>query len=349
MSTSREHKKYEEFEFEDFVADEFFVQWVKSPDENNLHFWQKWLLSNPHKKEVVAEAAGLVRSIEYKEDFEFSDDAYIEVFENILKADQEEAHIPEKSPIKKSRWYTLLSLRSIAAMLIVGFTYLILFNFPQSPDIVEEIAWITKENGGGKKRVVHLNDGTIIHLNSNSAISYPERFTDSLRFVVLEKGEAFFDVAKEERRSFVVQVNDAKVAVLGTSFNVNNRKGKLAVALVSGKVKVNDNQGNQVVLKPMEMIVMEETGLISKQNFDLIQVTGWKDKYLVFTDDDFNSVVQKIESWYGVKVNATGMNRGNWAYTGLYYDESLENVMEGIAQTSRISYKIQGREVYITK
>ncbi|WP_057940237.1 FecR family protein [Algoriphagus resistens] len=349
MSTSRKHKKYEEFGFEDFVADEFFVQWVKSPDENNLHFWEKWLLSNPHKKEVVAEAAGLVRSIDYKENVEFSDDAYIEVFENILKADQEDGHIPEICSTEKSKWYMLLSLRNIAAVFIIGFTSLILFNIPESPKMVEEIAWITKENGGGKKRVVHLNDGTVIHLNSNSTISYPERFTDSLRFVILEKGEAFFDVAKEERRPFVVQVNEAKVAVLGTSFNVNNREGQLEVALVSGKVKVNDNQGNQVVLNPMEMIELEETGHMSKKNFDLMQVTGWKDKYLVFTNDDFNSVVEKIESWYGVKVNATGINRGNWAYTGLYYDESLENVMEGIAQTSRINYEIQGREVYVTK
>lgn len=349
MSISGKHKKYEEYGFEDFVADEFFVQWVKSPDENNLHFWEKWLLSNPHKKGTVAEAAALVRSIDYKENFEVSDEAYIEVFENILKGEQEEVHAPVVSPVRKSKRYPFLSFRAIAAMLMIGFMCLALFSIEEPIDVPEEVEWITKENGGGMKRVFHLNDGTIIHLNSNSTISFPERFTDSLRFVILEEGEAFFNVAKEKSRPFIVEVNDAKITVLGTSFNVNRMKGKLEVALVTGKVKVNDKQGNQVMLEPMEMIVLEETGNMYKQNFDLIQVTGWKDKYLVFTNDDFNAVVQKIENWYGVKVTATGMNRSNWAYTGLYYDESLKNVMEGIAQTSGINYTIKGEKVYISK
>lgn len=349
MSISGKHKKYEEFDFEDFIADEFFVQWVKSPDENNLHFWEKWLLSNPHKKGTVAEAAGLVRSIDYKENFEFSDDAYIEVFENILKGDQEEVYARAVRPVRKSKRHSLLSFRTIAAMLMIGFLCLVLFSIEEPIDVPEEVKWITKENGGGMKRVVHLNDGTIVHLNSNSSISFPERFTDSIRFVILEEGEAFFNVAKEKSRPFIVEANNAKIAVLGTSFNVNRMKGKLEVALVTGKIKVNDKQGNQVMLEPMEMIVLEETGNMYKQNFDLIQVTGWKDKYLVFTNDDFNAVVQKIENWYGVKVTATGMNRSNWAYTGLYYDESLKNVMEGIAQTSGINYTIKGEKVYISK
>ncbi|WP_339756861.1 FecR family protein [Algoriphagus aquimarinus] len=347
MSNYTDHKKYEDYEFEDFLSDEFFVQWVKSPSENTLHFWEKWLISNPQKREMVTEAASFVRSIQYKENFEFTDEAYIQVFENILKADLE---VPSHNtiPSKMDTWYSFFSVRRAAAILLIGFSCWALYetqNFSDSEKA--SIEWITKVNEAGKKTVLHLNDGTVIHLNSNSKISYPKTFTESSRVISME-GEAFFDV-KKEGRPFIVEVKDAKVEVLGTSFNVNSMvKGKLEVALVSGKVKVNDKLGNQVMLAPMEMIVLEDNGKIHKQDFDVRSVTGWKDKYLVFTDDDFDTVVQKIETWYGVEINTTGKFNAQWAYTGQYYDESLENVLEGIAQTSKINYKIKGKEVEIT-
>ncbi|TXE04795.1 FecR family protein [Algoriphagus aquimarinus] len=347
MSNYTNHKKYEDYEFEDFLSDEFFVQWVKSHSENNLHFWEKWLISNPQKREMVTEAASFVRSIQYKENFEFTDEAYIEVFENILKVDLETPSI-SSTHSKKEVWYSFFSVRRVAAILLIGFSCWALFetqNFSESEKA--PIEWITKVNEAGKKTVIHLNDGTVIHLNSNSKISYPKTFTDSIRVISME-GEAFFDVEKETR-PFIVEVNDAKVEVLGTSFNVNSVvEGKLEVALVSGKVKVNDKLGNQVMLDPMEMIVLEDNGKIYKQDFDVRSVTGWKDKYLVFTDDDFDTVVRKIKNWYGVEISTSGKFNTQWAYTGQYFDESLENVLEGIAQTSKIKYKIKGKEVQIT-
>lgn len=347
MSNYTDHKKYEDYEFEDFLSDGFFVQWVKSPSENTLHFWEKWLISNPQKRGMVTEAARFVRSIQYKENYELSNESYIEVFENILKADLE---VPSHSttPAKIETWYSFFSVRRVAAILLIGFSCWALYqtqNFSESQKV--EVEWITKVNKGGKKTVIHLNDGTVIHLNSNSKISYPKTFMDSIRVISME-GEAFFDVEKEIR-PFIVEVKDAKVEVLGTSFNVNSVvEGKLEVALVSGKVRVNDKIGNQVMLDPMEMIVLEDNGKIYKQDFDVRAVTGWKDKYLVFTEDDFDTVVQKIENWYGVEISTSGKFNTQWAYTGQYFDESLENVLEGIAQTSKIRYEIKGKEVQIT-
>lgn len=347
MSKNRDRKKYEDYEFEDFLSDEFFIQWVKSPDENNLHFWEKWLTSNPKKRELVSDAASFVRSIHYRENFELSDDAYIEVFENILKADLETDSCKTIKP-HNEKWYSFFSIRGAAAVLLIAFSCWALYEtLSYSEAEKAEVEWITKVNEGGKKTVIKLNDGTVIHLNSNSKISYPETFTDSIRVVSME-GEAFFDVMKESR-PFIVEVSETKVEVLGTSFNVNSViEGKLEVALISGKVKVNDSQGNQVMLAPMEMLVLEDNGQIFKQNFDVRTITGWKDKYLVFSDDDFNTVIQKIETWYGVEISTASKFNSQWAYTGQYYNESLENVLEGISQTSKIRYKIKGKEVEIT-
>ncbi|MFC5623995.1 FecR family protein [Algoriphagus winogradskyi] len=348
MSKNISQKKYEDYELEDFLTDEFFTQWVKSPNENNSHFWEKWLNSNHKKSDLVRKAAGFIRSIQYQENAELSNEDYIEVFENILKGDLSATPIKSKNS-NSTKWYSFFSIRWAAAIVLIVFCSWALFESKiYSDGEASEVVWVTKVNAAGKKTIIHLSDGTSIHLNSNSKISYPENFSDSLRIVSIE-GEAFFDVIKEER-PFIVELQNAKIEVLGTTFNVNNtNEDKVEIALVSGKVKVNDNIGNQIMLAPTEMIVLEKNGQFSKKKFDLRSITGWKDKYLIFTEDDFDTVIQKIERWYGVDITAAGEFKEHWAYTGQYHDESLENVLEGIAQTSKISYSINGKKVEITK
>lgn len=349
MSKNKHPKKYENYSLEDFLSDEFFIQWVKSPNENNSHFWEKWLNLNPQKREIVTEAASFVRSVHYQDKYEFSNVDYIEVFENILLADVDAELSKKMESIQPNKWYSLFSVRRAAAIILIAFSCWALYQTQDFSDSTsaDEVEWITKTNESGKKTVIHLNDGSTIHLNSNSSITFPKVFSESSRLVSMI-GEAFFDVKKEDR-PFIVDLKDAQVEVLGTSFNVNHFEGeKLEVALVEGKVKVNDDLGNQVILAPSEMLVMGKSGEMYKKNFDARTITGWKDKYLVFSEADFITVVQKIESWYGVKIQAEGMVNSQWSYTGQYYDETLENVLEGIAQTSKIKYTIKGNEVSIT-
>jgi len=192
-----------------------------------------------------------------------------------------------------------------------------------------------------------LSDGTKIYLNAESEIRYASEFSDSLRLVSL-KGEAFFEVQKESR-PFVVETQGTKIHVLGTSFNVNQRKnGALTVALVSGKVSINDQQGNQMHLEPSEMMVKEKDGNIHKTTFDPLEITGWKDKVLVFKRSSLPEVKNKVENWFGVKVQLDGQIDPNWSYSGIYKDETLENVLRGIFLTSGSSYQIEDKNVIIT-
>src|SRR5690606_15735303 len=87
MSRSNINKKFVDYGFQDFVADEYFVEWVKSPGENTTHFWEKWLEVNPHKRETVLESAEFIRSLHYKKKVNFTNDDYIEIYENIIKAE----------------------------------------------------------------------------------------------------------------------------------------------------------------------------------------------------------------------------------------------------------------------
>lgn len=337
--------KFKDYQLEDFLTDEFFIQWVKNPNENTTHFWEKWIEANAHKKEVVMQAATFIRSIDYQEKHLMKNEIYLEVFEKIIRGELKEVS-QKKNTLISFDWNAFFSFRNIAAIFILSFCSWIFYSVALKKSIVKEepIEWITKTNNAGIKTLLTLEDGSKIHLNSSSKITYPNRFSDSIRSVSLE-GEAFFDVA-EELRPFVVDLGNAQIEVLGTTFNASkSSKDKLEVALVSGKVKVNDRKGNQVILLPSEMLTIGEGGEFHKSKFDSLEITGWKDKNLVFRNDNFLSVKSKIEKWFDVEVKLSGRLRKNWAYTGNFHDETLINVLEGIKHTSEIKYRINGKKI----
>lgn len=345
MFQDKDHIKFKDYELEDFLTDEFFIQWVKNPNDNNTHFWEKWIEAYAHKKDVVMHAASFIRSIDYQEKHLMKNDIYLEVFEKIIRGDLKTIS-QKKNGLVSFNLIDFLTLRKIAAILILTFCSWIFYSEANNRSSVkdEPIEWITKINNAGIKTIITLEDGSRIHLNSSSKITYPTQFSDSVRSVSLD-GEAFFDVAKESR-PFVVDLGKAQIEVLGTTFNASkSSKDKLQVALVSGKVKVNDRIGNQVMLLPSEMLTIEEGGEIHKSKFDSVEIIGWKDKNLVFRNADFLTVKNKIENWYGVEVNFVGKLGKTWAYTGNFHNESLKNVLEGIKHTSKIKYRINGKKI----
>lgn len=342
--------RYKDYDLEDFLMDEFFIQWVKFPDSNNCHFWEKWIQEHPQKREMVMQAAEFIRGVHYSQEAKFSDTMYVETFENIIRST---TPLDRKVSAKKTTFslLSLFSLRKLVAVLVVGFCcwmgYSLMFQMEEVKEVVVEIPMVKKINPAGVKSLITLSDGSKVYLNAGSTLQFPKQFSSERREVQLS-GEAFFDIQSEADRPFIVSTGTSLIKVLGTTFNVNQEEGgKLAVALVSGKVRVNDDKGNQVNLEPSEMLVMEQGGDFYKTGFDPLAVLGWKDRQLVFKKDAFDIVQRKIENWYGVEVQVKGRMPKNWVYTGVYRDELLENVLAGIFYTSGITYKIDGKKVTI--
>lgn len=147
----------------------------------------------------------------------------------------------------------------------------------------------------------------------------------------------------------MVESGSTKIRVLGTSFNVRQKADEpLYVALVTGKVRVDAVNGDQVTLNPDEMLVMEKGGKFSKTGFDTMDVIGWKDNYLVFKSAKFSEVREKLELWYGVQIDVKGRIDPKWTYSGVYKDEMLENVLRGICVTSGMTYQIDKKQITIT-
>jgi len=347
--------KYKDYDIAHFITDEFFIQWIKNPTENNSHFWEKWMGQHPEKRPLVTEAANLIRSVKYADNTEFTDRMYVETFENILKADNHFRQLNPISPIKTSTTPTkkvnsFFPVRGIAASLLVLFCLWAqyeAFNYKSESVEIPEIAMITRSNPAGQKSSIDLPDGSRIHLNANSEIEFPQEFSNDIRLVSLT-GEAFFEIEKENR-PFIVQSGETKIQVLGTSFNVKKMENEsLYVALVTGKVSVDTQDGSQMTLDPNEMLVIEEGGKFQKTGFDPKEVIGWKDNYLVFKTSSLPEVRRKLEQWYGVNIELKGHFDENWTYSGIYKDEMLENVLRGICLTSGMKYKINKKQIILT-
>ncbi|GAB4107880.1 hypothetical protein GCM10028791_03270 [Echinicola sediminis] len=349
MKENKNIVKYRDYDLEDFLGDEFFIAWAKNPKGEENHFWEKWIAENVDRKETVTQAASIIRSLGYKDKPKLSDSAYVEIFEQVLKSGAKEESL-KKQAKKSISWRPFSVVYKVAAAILVVLCSWLVFQtyLVQEPVIEAPINWRVSENQAGVRSTIRLGDGSVINLNSNSKLTFLEKFSDTLRLVKLE-GEAFFDVQKDGR-PFIVDLGSRQVEVMGTTFNVKSPgNGGLAVALVSGKVKVKDQSGKQVILKPAEMLMIEQNGEFLLSSFDPIEISGWKDKILVFKNDSKDEIIQKINDWYGVVITCDPEIGDSWAYSGEYHNESLENVLEGIKRTLGIDYTINGKKVRLIK
>lgn len=278
-----------------------------------------------------------------------------EVKENLLKTIRSNKKVNSG---KQVRIFSLKPLRYAAAILILLTTFFALYNYaPQKSETASDIKTLmtVKENVSGRKSVIHLKDGSIVSLNAESSLTYPEQFSDTARLIFLT-GEAYFDVAPDPLKPFRVICGDVEVEALGTSFNINSsEKDVINVSLISGKVQVtnviqNTNEGqNNTILNPGQQLTYytnrKEFGKV--KSFDENQVIGWKDGVLQFNKADIETLVRQLERWYGVDIEIQSKNPKNtiMQYTGKFKNENLQNVLESIGFVQQFNYEIKDNKV----
>lgn len=209
---------------------------------------------------------------------------------------------------------------------------------------------VMKENPAGQKSRIFMPDGTIIWLNAESTLRYLEEFTDSVRVVNLD-GEAYFEVAEDSLRPFIVQSGDIYTEALGTTFNINYfpENEDIAVNLISGKVKVTSSESEQdIILNPGEALSFDRNQQNSvKYKIDISKAAVWKDGILTFENATFEQIVQKLERWYGVRVNVEGDMPQDWQFSGWFDNESLVNVLKVMQYTRGFQFKLKNKHVNI--
>jgi len=212
----------------------------------------------------------------------------------------------------------------------------------------------------GKKSLIMLSDGTQVWLNAGSQLIYPTFFVNKIRQVMLV-GEAFFEVAKNPERPFVVRTSDVSVQVLGTRFDISAypEDKLIQTVLVEGKVllkyagKGNTNHDYSVEMIPNQMVELNRsTGEAITQKVDVSKYVSWKEGMLKFEKVDLIRAIKQIERYYNVEISLADPMIGSYKLSGkLDLKDDPEEVLNVIKLTVPIDWqkKSNGDFVIINK
>lgn len=204
-------------------------------------------------------------------------------------------------------------------------------------DIFAEPTMNTLHVPAGQRAQITLQDGTEVWLNAQSTLKYPSHFSKKHREVEII-GEAFFDVAKDKKRPFIVSTQHIDMEVLGTQFNVYSYPGAgyIQTELIEGSLMVyrTDNKNSGIILKPDEQVV------IKGNNMNVSEISNpehllWKNGIYSFNNERLIVILEKLQLYYDVKIVVEDPEIFDVRYTGKFRQR------DGIDEILRIIQKIQ--------
>lgn len=194
-----------------------------------------------------------------------------------------------------------------------------------------------------------LPDGSKVWLNKNSWLAYNQKFGKRTRQVTL-KGEGYFEVNRDERRPFIVKMqNDLDIKVLGTTFNACNYPSlnKAEVILRSGSVQVSDNGRNEhVILKPNQKFTWNE-GTAEISSVNAMNCCRWFEHRLVFDNVKLKDILENLSHKYQTEISLNVGNLADKHMSMTIRDESVEDILDILTTLLPIRWRYQGAEIII--
>lgn len=201
----------------------------------------------------------------------------------------------------------------------------------------------------GGEYSIRLSDGTRVWLNSASELKYPVHFNDTTRKVYL-KGEAYFQVAHNQQKAFIVVTDDIEVKVYGTEFNINTRaEDCVQTTLVNGSVSIRNAAMPEKRLRPDQMAEYNrKTGLLAIADVDVANYIGWKSGVYVFENRTIDQIMEELSLWYDIEVffmnNAA---RGQRFSGSLPRYREIGDMLSVIEKTSHVRFELKDRTVMV--
>ena len=225
--------------------------------------------------------------------------------------------------------YAAISLLLIASTFFLTRTMILQSNAPTAMNTLYVPA--------GQRAQLTLHDGTQVWLNAQSTLTYPARFSGKRREVSVV-GEAYFDVAEDRKKTFVITTQQLTMEVLGTEFNVYSypEAGFIKTDLVEGSLKISSKLSPtvSVTLKPNEQVIVKDGKMFVEemQNSDYFL---WKEGIYTFENERLIDIIEKLQLYYDVKIIVKDPEIFNVRYTGKFRQR------DGIDEILRIIQKIQ--------
>jgi ferric-dicitrate binding protein FerR (iron transport regulator) len=221
---------------------------------------------------------------------------------------------------------------------------------------LESLVYNTLTVPYGKRSKVRLSDGTVVNLNAGTSLRFPIKFIEGKdREVFLERGEAYFDVAKDANHPFIVNTDEVGIRVLGTQFNVSSypEDKNITTVLVEGSVNVYDKQEpfnteTATLLEPGYKAKWHKgKDQITVKKADLEIHTAWINGRIIFKHVPFNNIIRKLERHYNVEIINNDEVLGKDLITASFDIETIDQVFNVINEIHPIDYTIKDRKIII--
>lgn len=202
---------------------------------------------------------------------------------------------------------------------------------------------------GGQYQVV-LPDGTKVWLNAASSLKFPVSFAALTDRKVELTGQAYFEVAKDQKRPFLVSSRDQTVEVLGTHFDVNayGDDGKIRTTLLEGSVKVSAT-GSFIKLVPGQQSRLSASEF-AVANVNTEEAVAWKEGYFRFSTENLETIMKSVSRWYGVEVEFKDEEVKSFAFWGrVSRFENVGELLRVLERTEKVHFKIEGKKIIVSK
>ncbi len=202
---------------------------------------------------------------------------------------------------------------------------------------------------GGEYRIT-LSDGTKVHMNSESTLTYPIAFKGDTRDVEL-KGEAYFEIAPDKDKPFYVLTDEIKVKQYGTAFNVKNRKSDvIEVVLIHGSVSlISGDDQNEYKIKPSQLASYSKSSKdVGVETVDVEPYVAWTEGKFIFNDKTLKEIMETLSLWYDVDIHFEDKSFEKLRFTGnIPRKEPIENILKSIEFTTEVKMEVKNKTVFI--
>nr|WP_067053605.1 FecR family protein [Mucilaginibacter sp. L294] len=352
---------YDNFEIEDFLQDDSFIDWIFHENAESNAFWTTFLSDHPEKRTLIEKARAILISINVKPHDDQLSDAEINLRVKLIQ-DQAFRQVPDKqAPIVKiyqRQWFKTAAV--FLVFISIGFVaYQILTKQDNriTQDVLNKLVKIS--NTSKKSKFVQMNDGSLAVLTPGSEMEFPSTFKGKERNVYL-RGEAFFEVHKDHEHPFLVHSQNMITRVLGTSFTVKAFKNaaEFKVIVNTGKVWVYDQKTKPtaekkdvvIVLTPNQQVTYNRNVLQFKKDtlmHPLLLSKEVADKELNFTNIPFSTVISKLNVAYGIQIEYNKQKLGDLRITALLAEHPLNEKVELICRAVNAKYRFADGRIII--
>jgi len=241
-------------------------------------------------------------------------------------------------------------LRVAAVFIPLLLVSLLALYFNSQTSIFEGVKYTELYIPNGEDARIFFQDGTEVYLNSGTRIRYPDRFGLRQREVFLD-GEAYFNVATNSKRPFIVNAHNTSIKVTGTSFNVNaySESEIIKVVLDEGKTSF-QVQSNIYSMSPGQQLEYNRTtgrtllyNLSKPSNASL-----WKSNMLYLYDTPLAEVIKMLERKYDVQFHLQAPDALNYTYTLTTKHSGIESILAELQKIAPVRFEYKGENVFVT-